>query len=146
MQDISLHILDVIENSIDAAATRVGVRLFEDSAHDLLTVEIWDNGRGMDEAIVEKALDPFYSSKSGKRVGLGIPLLAQAAREGGGTFHLDSGRNQGTKITATFSMSHPDTKPTGDVPGTIRMLRLTHPEIEFEYDHIVAEEKKGAEL
>ena len=72
--------------------------------------------------------------KPGKQVGLGIPLLAQAAREGGGKLTIESGRDGGTHLLATFKLSHPDTKPLGDVEGTIRMMRYTHPNIEFVYN------------
>jgi C4-dicarboxylate-specific signal transduction histidine kinase len=136
MQDISLHILDVAENSIAADATEIGICITEDAKGDKLTVEIKDNGRGMDEEMVTKALDPFFTSKPGKRVGLGIPLLAQAAREGEGSFDIVSKPDGGTTLVATFVLSHPDRKPLGDVDGTVRMLQRTHPEITLTYEHI----------
>ena len=136
MQDISLHILDIAENSIAAEASRIEITVVEDRGQDLLTVEIRDNGRGMDEETVKKALDPFYTSKPGKRVGLGIPLLAQAAREGGGSFHIESEPDGGTGLIARFVLSHPDRKPLGDVDGTVHMLQLTHPEIELAYEFV----------
>jgi signal transduction histidine kinase len=133
MQDISLHILDIVENCVAAGASGITIHIIEDSEKDALTVEIEDNGRGMDQETVRKALDPFYSTKPGKRVGLGIPLLAQAAREGGGKFEIESKPESGTRIIASFVLSHPDRKPLGDVKGTVRMMQLTHPEILFEY-------------
>lgn len=136
MQDISLHILDIAENSINAAASRIEIKIVEDLKRDLLTVEIRDNGQGMDEETVRKALDPFYTSKPGKRVGLGIPLLAQAAREGGGSFTIESESDGGTSLIARFTLSHPDRKPLGNVDGTVHMLQLTHPEIIFEYKFV----------
>ena len=136
MQDISLHLLDIAENSINAAASRIDIKIVEDLKRDLLTVEIRDNGQGMDEETVRRALDPFYTSKPGKRVGLGIPLLAQAAREGGGSFTIKSEPDGGTSLIARFTLSHPDRKPLGDVDGTVHMLRLTHPEITFEYKFV----------
>ncbi len=136
MQDISLHILDIIENSINAEASRIEVTIVDDPARDLRTVTIRDNGRGMDDAMRARALDPFFTSKPGKRVGLGIPLLAQSAREAGGELTLESNRGEGTHMVATFTLSHPDIKPLGDVEGTIGMMRYTHPEIEFVYDMV----------
>lgn len=136
MQDISLHILDIAENSIAAAASRIEITIIEDWERDLLSVEIRDNGTGMDEETVQRALNPFYTSKPGKRVGLGIPLLAQAAREGGGSFDIESEPDGGTKLIATFVLSHPDRKPLGDVDGTVQMLQLTHPEIKLEYEFV----------
>lgn len=140
MQDISLHILDVVENSFSAGCTRVEIVITEDSPNDLLILEIRDNGNGMDKETLQQASDPFFTSKPGKRVGLGIPLLAQAAREGGGTFTIESIENTGTSLKATFVLSNPDTKPLGDVEGTVRILRLSHPDITFDY-HFV---RKGA--
>jgi signal transduction histidine kinase len=135
MEDISLHVMDIVENSIRAGATEVAIDIREDEKRDLLEVEIRDNGEGMDEDMKRKALDPFYTSKENKRVGLGIPLLMQSAREGGGTFALDSKPKGGTKITATFVLSHPDRKPLGDLDGTVQILRFTHPEIQFLYEY-----------
>lgn len=134
MQDLSLHILDIVENSINAGSSRIEVRIVADEKADLLKLLIADDGRGMDEEELEKALDPFYSSRPGKRIGLGIPLLAQAAREGGGELSVQSTAGGGTVLKASFTMSHPDRKPMGDIAGTMRMLQVTHPEIEFVFE------------
>jgi signal transduction histidine kinase len=135
MQDISLHILDIAENSIRAGATKILIDILEKPVDDVLRVIIDDNGIGMDDETCRNAQDPFYTSKQGKRVGLGIPLLAQAAREGGGKFKMDSRPEQGTRIEASFQFSHPDRKPLGDVSGTVQLLKLSHPEIDFKYTH-----------
>lgn len=140
MKDISLHILDIAENSIRAGATKIIVDIFEKPGKDLLGVSITDNGPGMDEDTIRKAMDPFYTSKPGKRVGLGISLLAQAAREGGGELEIESKRGGGVKLAARFGFSHPDRKPLGDIGETIKILRITHPEIEFIYQHEKEEE------
>jgi signal transduction histidine kinase len=145
MQDLSLHILDIIENSVNAGSTRVEVRILENASADLLTLKIRDNGRGMDAETARKALDPFYTTKPGKRVGLGIPLLAQAAREGGGALALDARPGRGISMTATFKISHPDLKPMGDIEGTMRMLRITHPDIEFIYDYVRKQDQPKGE-
>ena len=134
MQDLSLHILDIVENSMNAGSTRIEVRIFADEKADLLELLIADDGRGMDAEELEKARNPFYSSKPGKRIGLGIPLLAQAAREGGGEFSIQSKAGGGTVLKARFALSHPDTKPLGDIAGTARLLQVTHPEIEFIFE------------
>lgn len=131
MQDISLHILDIVENAITARATKINVRITEDRNKDLLTVTIEDNGIGMDNMSARSALDPFWSTKPGKRIGLGLPFLAQAAREGGGTLNIESSAETGTKIVAKFVLSHPDRKPLGDIHGTIYLLEKSHPEISF---------------
>jgi signal transduction histidine kinase len=140
MKDLSLHILDIAENSIRAGATKIVVDILEKPGEDLLGVYITDNGPGMDKETIQKAMDPFYTSKPGKRVGLGISLLAQAAREGGGGLEIKSKIDGGVKVTARFGYSHPDRKPLGDIGETIKILRITHPEIEFIYQHKRGEE------
>ena len=135
MKEIALHILDIAENAIDAGSTRISFEVTEDTGRDLLIVQIQDNGRGMDRETLDKALDPFYTEKPGRRFGLGLPLFAQAAREAGGTITVESIPGEGTAVKATFKLSHPDRKPLGDVPGTIELLRASHPTMEFTLEH-----------
>ena len=135
MEDISLHILDIAENSIAALAKRIEIRIDEDKGKDLLTIEIRDDGNGMDEQTVKKVLDPFFTTRTTRRVGLGLSLLAQAAKDSDGTFDLKSRPGEGTTVEATFRLSHPDCKPMGDIGQTMQMLVVGHPEIDFLYDH-----------
>ena len=134
MEDLSLHILDIAENSIMASADRIEIRIDEDRANDLLTLEICDNGRGMDEQTLKNALDPFFTTRKTRRVGLGLSLLAQAARESGGKMDVSSRPHEGTLVRATFRLSHPDCKPMGDIAETIRTLVVAHPEIDFVFE------------
>jgi len=136
VDDISLHILDVVENSIMAQAEAVVIRITEDTPASLLVLEIEDNGRGMDEATVKKALDPFFTTRTTRRVGLGLPMLAQSARETGGGLEVSSSVGQGTRIKATFRSDHPDCRPIGDMAETLMMLVTGHPDIHFVYEHI----------
>ena len=135
MEDLSLHILDIAENSITASAKRIEIRINEDKTNDLLTIEIKDDGKGMDEQTLQKALDPFFTTRNTRRVGLGLSLLAQAARETDGNLVLDSRNGQGTTVKATFRFSHPDRKPMGDIDETIRTLVVGYPGIDFLYKH-----------
>ncbi len=135
MEDISLHILDVAENALNAGASRIEVRIVEESKEDLMKIEIKDNGSGMDEQMVSQVLDPFYTTKAGKRVGLGLPLLAQAAKEAGGNMEIQSRPDKGTMICATFQLSHPDLKPLGDMLETLATLTCGHPGVEFIFEH-----------
>jgi signal transduction histidine kinase len=143
MEDLSLHILDIVENSIAAMAKRIEIRIEEDQAKDLVTIEIKDDGKGMDEQTMEKALDPFFTTRpvlssaegTTRRVGLGLSLLAQAAKDSEGTFDLSSEPDKGTTVNATFRLSHPDCKPMGDIGQTIQVLVISHPEIDFLYEH-----------
>jgi hypothetical protein len=145
MQDLSLHILDVVENSLAASASRIKIRIVEDTHRDLLSLELEDNGQGMDAAMRKKALDPFFTTRTTRRVGLGLPLLAQAARESGGALELDSEPNQGTTVRATFQLSHPDRKPLGDVAETLRTILITRPEVDLKFEYI-RDSKVVAEL
>jgi len=115
--DISLHLLDIMQNCAHAGATKVGVEIVEDPARDLLKVTVTDNGSGMDESGAKKAMDPFYSS-SNKRVGLGLPLIAQAAAVAGGTLSVNSVPGKGTTVTVVFRLSHIDRQPVGDLAAT----------------------------
>lgn len=131
MEDLSLHILDVAENSIAAGATRVEIRVEEDTGHDLLTIEIRDNGKGMDAETMETAIDPFFTTKTVRRVGLGLPFFKQAAEECEGRFSLASGEGKGTTVAATFRLSHIDRKPLGDMGASLMVLIAGNPGIDI---------------
>jgi len=135
MEDLSLHILDVVENSIRAKSANVKVRLCENMAEDLLVLEIIDDGEGMDEGDRMKCLDPFYTTKDGKDVGLGLSFLGQSAEETGGKLTVESERGKGTKIVATYTLSHIDRRPFGDLEETIQCLKMTHPEVNIFYEY-----------
>ena len=139
MEDISLHILDIAENSVNAGAKKVEVSIKEDKAADRFTLRIEDDGKGI---TAKKIADPYFTGKTGKKFGLGIPLLAQAARECDGRISIDSRKPRGTSITADFRMSHADMKPLGDVGSTIAVLACGHPETDF----MVRYERDGSEF
>ena len=135
MEDFSLHVLDVAENALRAGASCIEIRIIEEQREDLLRIEIADNGSGMDEAAISRALDPFYTTKDSKRVGLGLPLLAQAAREAGGILEIHSEPDKGTLISATFQLSHSDLKPLGNMLQTLATLAVAHPDVRIVFDH-----------
>jgi signal transduction histidine kinase len=135
MEDLSLHILDIAENSIAAEAKRIEIIINEDNDKDLLTIEIKDDGKGMDQENLKKAIDPFFTTRKTRRVGLGLSFLSQAAEESGGKMEIKSAPNEGTTTKATFCLSHPDCKPMGDISQTIQTLVIGHPEIHFVYEH-----------
>jgi len=136
MEDISLHILDIAENSIRANARNLNIMLKEDKKNDLLTLTIKDDGEGMDDQTIEHALNPFFTTKKGKKVGLGLAFLSQSAEETGGAMKIESEPGKGTKVIATFSLGHIDRKPLGNLNETIRCLKFTHPELNITFDHI----------
>ena len=111
------------------------IELLEDQNNDRLTLSIEDDGSGMDKETVNKALDPFFTTKDSKEVGLGLALLSQAARQAGGELKIDSEKARGTKVTATFQLSHTDMKPTGDVLATMAALVAGNPSIQFVLDY-----------
>lgn len=136
MEELSLHILDVVENSIAAGALRVEINIIEDMDSNILTIEINDNGKGMNEETVQKVLDPFYTTRTTRRVGMGLSLLAQASEESNGTFDIKSKVGEGTEVKATFQYDHIDRKPIGDLKSTFIALLTSYPEINFVYTHI----------
>ena len=135
MEDLSLHILDIAENSIDAGATRVEITVGEDTKNDLLTMEIKDNGKGMDERTIEMVSDPFFTTKTVRKVGLGLPFLKQAARECDGRFSITSEKEKGTTISVSFRRSHIDRKPLGDMGATMMVLIAGNPSIDFVFHY-----------
>ncbi len=137
MLELSLNILDVAENSVRAGASLIEIELCEDLAADRLTIMIRDNGCGMDAAQLERVSDPFFSTKTVRRIGLGVPLLKQAAEAAGGSFAIESTPGQGTRVTASFQHAHLDRQPLGDVAGALTTLILGAPEIDFVYTHRV---------
>jgi len=138
MEDLSLHILDIAENAIRAGAKKIMIELLEDQSNDRFTLSIEDDGKGMDKEAVNMAMDPFFTTKGGKGVGLGLALLSQAARQAGGELKIDSEEGIGTKVTAAFQLSHPDMKPIGDVFETMAALVAGNPLTQFVLDY-----KKG---
>ena len=141
MQDLSLHILDIAENAIRANAKEVIIKVFEDDKHDRLTVSIEDDGDGMDDATIARVLDPFFTTKSGKKVGLGISLLCQAAEQTEGDLTIKSEKDRGTTVTAVFNASHPDMKPMGSIPDTLAVLITGNPEVRFVCDYERGDDK-----
>jgi hypothetical protein len=119
VDDLSLHVLDIIENSVAAGATEINIQISEDIAQNILTIEITDNGKGMDKEKLNKVLDPFYTTKTVRRVGLGLSMLAQATKEAGGDCDVRSQPGRGTRIKAKFVYDHIDRKPLGDMSDTI---------------------------
>ncbi len=135
MEDLSLHVLDIAENAVAAGAKRVDIRIVEDEKRDLLIIEVQDDGRGMDEQEMKRAMDPFFTTKQRKRIGLGLSLLSQAARECDGHLDVKSQAGKGTLIKATFKRSHIDRKPLGDMPQTLSALIAGHPGVRFTYSY-----------
>lgn len=141
MEELSLHMLDLIENSLTAGADLIQVEIVEDAAADRLEIEIADNGRGMAPAEAARAADPFYTTRTTRRVGLGLSLMKANAMNCLGDLVLTSSPGHGTTVRAWFSLSHLDRQPLGDWPGTLANLMLTQPGVDFAYRHRVGEDE-----
>jgi len=141
MEDLSLHILDIAENSTRAGATLIEIRITEDTEKDILQIFIKDNGSGMDREMVKKVRDPFMTTRTTRRVGLGLSMLEQAAQEAGGDLTISSELGRGTEIKATFQASHIDRKPIGDMGSSMISLIAGNPDIDFIYESDLDGEK-----
>lgn len=139
LEDLSCHILDIAENSAVADAETVSIRLEELRRDDWLRLSVEDDGRGMDQERCVQVYDPFFTTRTTRRVGLGIPFLKQAAEACGGELTLQSRLGEGTSLTATFRYDHIDRPPLGDVASTLVTLLAGHPQIRWIYTHRVDE-------
>lgn len=139
MLELSLHILDVLQNALEAGASRIELVIEEDLSRDLLRITATDNGRGMDRAMLERARDPFFTTRSTRRVGLGIPLFAAAAEHCNGGLTIESVVGKGTTIMATFQHSHVDRAPLGNMVTTLLSVILGREQIDLHYRHRVNE-------
>lgn len=133
MPEISLNILDVAENSTRAGAALVEITVEADTAGDRLTIIIADDGCGMTPEQVAQVTDPFFTSRTTRKVGLGVPFFKYAAESTGGSFTITSQPGVGTTVKAVFTLSHIDRMPLGDITSTIHTLIVYHPGTDFLY-------------
>ncbi|MDR1346114.1 MAG: ATP-binding protein [Bacteroidales bacterium] len=131
MKDISMHIMDILQNSTRAGAKTVELDLYIDTKKDTLTIIFKDDGCGMDEATMAKALNPFFTTRTTRDVGLGLSLLKQNAELAGGTLSMTSAPGVGTTVTAVMGYSHIDRQPLGDIAGTVVLTASAYPDIRF---------------
>ncbi|NLO81758.1 MAG: ATP-binding protein [Clostridiales bacterium] len=136
MEDLSLYILDIVQNSISASATLVEIFVKEDQENDKLILIIRDNGKGMDPQSVGRVTDPFYTTRTTRKVGLGLSLLDAVAKACGGRVVISSRPGVGTEVRAEFGYGHIDRPPLGKMEDTISVLVTCNPTIDFVYTHI----------
>ena len=127
MNNLSFHITDIMTNSIRAKASEIG--LFIEERDLRITIRIADNGLGMDAGTIARVTNPFYTTRTTRKVGLGIPFLIQNAEQTGGAVSITSQLGKGTVVTASFCSNHIDCPPWGDLPGTVAMLITGNPDI-----------------
>lgn len=140
MIELAHHILDIGENSLRAGAKEVMIEVKEDPNQGLLILNIADDGRGMTAEEQKRALDPFFTTKKVREVGLGLPMLAEAAERTGGYFALESSPGKGTKVSAAFGLKHIDRQPLGDVGGALSALIMESPDTRIVYRHSNSQE------
>ena len=133
MTEISLNILDIAENSTKAGSSLVTILVDADTGADMLKVVIKDDGCGMSEEQLAQVTDPFYTTRTTRKVGLGVPFFKMAAEAAGGSFDIISEVGKGTEVTAVFSLSSVDRMPLGDMTTTIQNLIIYHPDTDFYY-------------
>jgi hypothetical protein len=131
MRELALHLLDIAENSVAAGARTVTIAVEEDPQKDRLRLSVEDDGKGMDETLVARVVDPFVTSRNTRKVGLGIPLLKAAAEGCNGYLRINSALGQGTHLEAEFQRSHIDRMPLGDLAGTVLTLLVSWPQIHW---------------
>jgi hypothetical protein len=137
MKEISLHIMDISENGIGAGADTIRIILDENRLDNRLILTIADNGRGIPPEILKKVTDPFYTSRTTRRVGLGLSLLKAAAERCNGTFKVASTLGEGSEVSASFEYGHIDRAPIGDIANTLGILIMGNPDIDFIYKHVI---------
>jgi len=137
MREISLHVLDLIQNSLEAGANSIDIYVEEDRVADRLLVRVNDNGKGMDPQTLQQAADAFFTTRKTRRVGLGLALLKASAEQCDGKMNLESQKGVGTTVTITFRYSHWDRMPLGDMATTLMVVQAGHPDIQLKYHHWV---------
>ena len=141
MTELSLNILDICQNSIKAECSEVRIIINEDIKNDILYMDIIDDGYGMDKEFLKKVEDPFTTTRTTRKVGMGIPLLKMECEMADGCFKIDSEKNVGTEIHCSFQYSNIDRPPLGDICDTILCLIRLNPQIDLFYSHIYDGEK-----
>ena len=144
MKEISLHLLDLAENSVSAHAQALRIDVNEDFRGDRLTVSVADDGVGMNDEMVKQVVDPFYTSRTTRKVGLGIPLLKSSAEACNGGLEIISKPGAGTRVEASFKHSHIDRMPLGDIASTFLTLTVAHPEIHWTFTYSYNPPFKGS--
>jgi hypothetical protein len=135
MKELSLNILDIVQNSIRAKADLVSIEIIESHKTDLYRITIIDNGNGISNEILKNVTDPFITTRTKRKMGLGLPLLKYHAEITGGGLEIISAEKKGTTVTAILSNSHLDRQPLGDISGVIILMIAANPGINFSYSH-----------
>ena len=135
MRELSLNVMDVAQNSVRAQASLIRIDVTESDREDNLTISISDNGCGMTDEQVQQVIDPFFTTRTTRKVGLGVPLFKLSAEQTGGSFEIRSKVGEGTVTTASYVKSSVDMTPLGDITSTVKILIQCNPQIDFIFTH-----------
>jgi len=135
MVDLAMHMMDIVQNAIRANATRIDIGFIEESRKGTLTFTVSDNGSGMVPETVERVEDPFFTTRTTRRIGLGIPLLKMTSEQSGGSLRVVSLPGAGTVVEAVFRTDNPDCLPLGDLAGYLVLLLVANPDIHFSFSY-----------
>lgn len=133
MQEISLHIMDLMQNSITAGATLITLSVEADEKEDTLSITLEDNGKGMDSEMLSRVTSPFTTTRTTRKVGLGIPLFKAGCEQTGGYFEINSTKGVGTKLKGVYVLSNVDRPPLGQIASTLHTLIICNPQIDFAF-------------
>jgi Signal transduction histidine kinase len=136
MKELSLNVLDLVQNSISAGARNISINIIESEAEDILSISINDDGCGMDEELLSRVADPFTTTRTTRRVGMGLPLFKLEAEMSGGSFNIESLKGRGTKVSASFCLKNIDRPPLGDMAATMTALIQGSPDLDFVYTRL----------
>ena len=135
MKELSLHIMDILQNSTRARASKIELDIVENTVENTYRIIFTDNGCGMDEDTVKRVVDPFFTTRTVRKVGLGLPLLKQNCEQTGGSLQITSKPDEGTRVEAVFIHNHIDRQTLGDIAGTVILTASANPDIHFIYRH-----------
>ena len=133
MRELALNILDIAENSVSAGATLIEIEVRADFEKDEMSITIGDDGCGMDEEMLQRVTDPFTTTRTTRKVGMGLPLFKYSAESAGGSFQIRSEKGKGTQVCATYRISHVDRMPLGDYGGVVLRLVTMNPQVNFRF-------------
>ncbi len=135
MKELSLHILDIVQNAISAEAKEVDIQVLEDERSNEMVIRVADDGRGMSPEVAQKALDPYHTSRTTRRVGMGLPLFRHTAEQAGGHLEIRSEVGKGTTVEARMVYDHVDRPELGDMAGVLSLVIGSNPQLRFRYHH-----------
>ena len=135
MKDLSLHVMDILQNSTRAGSSKIELDIIENTVENTFRIIFTDNGCGMDEEMVKRVVDPFFTTRTVRKVGLGLPLLKQNCEQTGGCLHIVSKQGKGTQVEAIFIHDHIDRPVLGDIAGAVVLTASAYPDIHFIYRH-----------